>query len=90
MKVDVIKITPIDSEGPTAAFADVVIDGRIKVYGLRVVNGKNGMFVSMPQRKNNDKWYDIVHLVDEADRRDLSESVLAAINGGSSAGEMPF
>ena len=40
------------------AYVDIEYHGLI-VKGLRVVNGKNGMFVSMPREKGkDDKWYD--------------------------------
>ena len=33
---------------------------KVKVYGCRVVEGKNGDFISFPQKKVNEKYYNHV------------------------------
>lgn len=41
--------------------ADVTLNG-VTVYGIRVVEGKNGDFLSLPQRKGSDgKYYHIAY-----------------------------
>lgn len=41
---------------------DVTING-VKIYGVNVVESKNGDFLSFPQRKGNDgKYYSIVYV----------------------------
>lgn len=45
----------------TKAFVDIDYNGLI-VKGLKVVDSRNGLFVSMPREKGKDeKWYDIVY-----------------------------
>jgi len=51
-KLDV-RVYPIDEpQGNTRAFASVAIDDLIAIRGVRVVEGENGLFVSMPQMYN--------------------------------------
>ena len=62
------------------AFFDATING-IKIYGLSVVEGKNGDFISWPQKKgSDDKYYSIVwaRLSDE-DQKKIIEAVEKAL-----------
>lgn len=48
-------------DGKTWIVADLELNG-LTVYGVRVVSGKNGDFLSFPQRKGKDgKYYSIVY-----------------------------
>ena len=40
------------------SFALVLMDGKITLYGCRVINGGEGEYISFPARKGKDeKWY---------------------------------
>ena len=56
---------------------DLTIDGWITIYNMRVVEGKNGDFVSFPQRKATDgKYYSYVWFnMNEADEKSILEKV---------------
>lgn len=48
-------------DGKSWILADLELNG-LTVYGVRVVSGKNGDFLSFPQRKGQDgKYYSIVY-----------------------------
>ena len=51
---------------------DITLNG-IRIYGVKVVEGKNGDFLSFPQRKGNDgKYYSIVYAkLSDQDTRDI-------------------
>ncbi|MFH1846972.1 MAG: septation protein SpoVG family protein [Candidatus Omnitrophota bacterium] len=56
IKID--RIFPFEGNTPTKAFFDLLILDTFIVKGLRIVQGKEGLFVSMPQQKGRDgKWY---------------------------------
>ena len=47
--------------GSLKAFADVSMNEAIVIRGVRLLEGKKGMFVSMPQEQGKDnRWYDQV------------------------------
>ena len=47
--------------------------------GLRIVEGKNGLFVGMPARKGkDDKWHDTAYPLTKEFRESLNEVVLEA------------
>ena len=49
------------------------------VKGFSVVEGSNGLFVSMPRHQGKDgKWYDTVHPETKELKQQLSDAVLEA------------
>jgi stage V sporulation protein G len=78
------RINRLDGSGPTKAFCDIAIGETFLVKGLRVVEGKNGIFVSMPQETGKDgQWYDTALPLTKEAREQISEMVLAAYQTSS-------
>jgi stage V sporulation protein G len=78
--VQVVRLFRYEGESKTKAFVDVSIGDYI-VKGLKLVEGKNGLFVSMPQEKGkDDKWHDTFMPVTKEAEQALSEIVMAAYN----------
>lgn len=60
MKLESFEVRAVRMFDNGNVLADLVLNG-ITVYGVRVVEGKNGDFLSLPQRKGSDgKYYSIV------------------------------
>ncbi|MBI4437276.1 MAG: septation protein SpoVG family protein [Candidatus Omnitrophica bacterium] len=77
--LEVLRLRKLDGEGKTRAFCDIAISGSILVKGLRVVSGKNGLFVSMPREQGKDgNWYETVSPLNDETRGSLTELVLQA------------
>jgi len=77
--IEVKRINRMEAEGGTQAFCDVALGGTFLVKGVRVVAGKKGLFVSMPQEQGKDgNWYDTVLPLTKEARQRISETVLAA------------
>ena len=75
----VIRIHRIDGEGNLKAFVDIALDECLLLKGLRVVEGRSGLFVSMPREKGRDnRWYETVHPMDKETKDALTEVVLGA------------
>lgn len=61
------------------AFADIEINEAILVKGLQVLEGENGVFVSMPRQKGKDnKWYETVRTMTPEAKSKVISVVLAA------------
>ena len=76
--VQVVRLHRFEGDSKTKAFADISI-GHFVVKGLRVVEGKKGVFLAMPQEKAKDgKWYDTFFPATKEAREFLSDLVLAA------------
>ena len=73
-----------DSNSKTVALATVTISDCLVLTGLRIVKGKKGMFVSMPQRKlskpdkNGNEYADIFFRVTHDFREELNDAILDA------------
>ena len=60
------------------AVASITIDDEIVVHDIKVINGKDGYFLSMPSRKTNEgEFKDIVHPIKTEVREALKEKILA-------------
>jgi len=79
LNIRVIKVYPI-KDSKLKAYVDICIDEAIIIKGLRVMDGKNGLFVSLPSVKNkkDDKYYETVTCTNTEVKDDLSNTVLVA------------
>jgi len=79
--VKVEKFYPVSGDGPTKAFCELLLLDTFVVKGLRVVDGKNGLFVSMPREKGRDgKWYNTFYPVSRDVQKDLEGLILEQYN----------
>ncbi|GHV47158.1 hypothetical protein FACS189499_04190 [Clostridia bacterium] len=78
IKLDV-RVYPIDEpQGNTFAFASAAVGDLAAIRGIRVVNGRKGLFVTMPQSQDNSGVYhDIAFPLTGDLRKAVNESVLA-------------
>jgi len=75
--VSVERMHFLEGEGPTKAFCDLKILDIFIVKGLRVVQGKESLFLSMPQEAGKDgKWYDTFFPISRDLRKSIEELVL--------------
>ena len=71
-----------DTNSKTVALATVTISDCLVLTGLKIVKGKKGMFVSMPQRKlskpdkNGNEYADIFFPVTHDFREELNNAIL--------------
>jgi len=73
-----VRAYPVDEpKGNTKGFASVTIDDTFGAHGIKIVEGKNGLFVSMPQTKDTKGEYrDIFHPVTTEGREAIRDAVL--------------
>ena len=78
------RLIRFDGGGSVKAYCDLTIDERFLVKGLRVVEGKTGLFVSMPREKGKDaKWYDSVVALTKETKQEVGRVVLEAYQQGA-------
>ena len=74
--IEVVDIRKIVGDGKLKAFADVRVGDCLVIKGFCVMEGKNGIFVSMPRKASKDgRWFDMVE-ADESFKRELENKVL--------------
>ena len=78
MEITEVRVTLRDEE-KLKAFANVTFDEEFVIRGLKIINGNNGYYVSMPSRKRADGTHqDICHPINNAMREKIEKAVLAA------------
>ena len=82
------RINRFDGEGTLKAFCDLQVAESFLIKGLMVIEGKNGLFVSMPREQGKDgNWYDTVFPLSKEIRQQVSEVVLGAYERERQLGE---
>ena len=75
--IKVERIHKLEGEGATKAFCDLLVLDTLLVKGLRIIEGKEGLFLSMPRQQGKDgKWYDTVYPVSKELRKGLEKMVV--------------
>ncbi len=76
MGVEVVDIRKMIGDGNLKALANVRVGEGLVIKGFCVMQGKNGIFVTMPRKAAKDgRWFDIVE-ADEELKRQLEDKVL--------------
>ncbi len=71
------RLVRFDGGSSLKAYVDVEIRNWFLIKGVRVVQGRNGLFVSMPrQQGKNGQWYDSVIALSKDAKTHLSRVVL--------------
>jgi stage V sporulation protein G len=79
MEITDVRVKKVDSEGKLKAYVSVTFDDQFVVHNLKVIDGKNGMFVAMPSRKTNSgEFKDVAHPINSTFRSFLQNAVLEA------------
>lgn len=75
----IVSVHRTEGTGNLKAFVDIRIGGALEIRGCTVMEGKNGIFVSLPRRVGRDgRWSDVVVASDEALKNLYQEEILKA------------
>jgi stage V sporulation protein G len=65
-----------EGEGKVRARCSVVLDGEFVVHGVKLVEGENGLFVSMPARRTSKgRYVEVAHPLTAEMREKIREAV---------------
>lgn len=74
-----VRVNYEPEQGATKAVCSATLYGTFAIRGIRVVEGKNGLFVQMPQQKDaKGNYHDLAFPVTAEARKKLHGAVLAA------------
>ena len=89
MEVTQVRVFPVEEE-KLKAFVSIIIDDCFVVSDIKIIQGNNGLFISMPSKKRkNGTFRDIAHPLNSETRRRIEDRVIAkyrevlAEDGGS-------
>lgn len=77
MKITEVKVYPVQESGRLKAYATMVFDDAFIVRDLKIIEGDNGLFVSMPSRRRKDGFRDIVHPLNSETRKSVEDEIIA-------------
>jgi stage V sporulation protein G len=76
MRITEVKVYPVQDSGRLKAYATMVFDDCFIVRDLKIIEGDNGLFVSMPSRRRKDGFRDIVHPLNSETRKLVEDSIV--------------
>ena len=95
MNITEVRVFPVQ-EDKLKAFASIVIDDAFVISDIKIIQGRNGRFLSMPSsRRKNGTFRDIAHPLNSETRRMIEEMVFRRHDellgaGWGAAGDVPF
>jgi stage V sporulation protein G len=79
MQITDIRIRRVNSDGKLKAYVTVTLDDCFVVHNVKIIEGKNGVFIAMPSRKTKSGEYkDVAHPINSDFRTELQDSILQA------------
>ncbi|MBI5415285.1 MAG: septation protein SpoVG family protein [Candidatus Omnitrophica bacterium] len=80
LTIQVKRIHRLDNGRSLKAFADINVNDALLIKGVRVIDGKKGIFVTMPREQStkDKKWYDTVRCLTREVREHIAGEVLKA------------
>ena len=78
MEITKVEIRPMRDEGNLKAFCSVVFDDVFIVHSVKIIQGKESLFVAMPSREvKNGEFRDTAHPIDNGFRLRMEDAILA-------------
>lgn len=78
MEITDVRVRKVDGQNRLRAVASITIDGAFAIHELRIIEGKNGLFVAMPSRQTTEgSFRDIAHPINIETRKIVEELILA-------------
>lgn len=81
LSIKVVRMFCFNEDRSLKAFADITVNDVLLVKGVMVIEGRKGLFVSMPREQSKDqKWYDSVRCLSKELQEQITEEVLQAFH----------
>lgn len=79
MLITEVRAKRVNGDNRLVGIAAITIDECFVVHELRIIEGKNGLFVAMPSRKMpNGEFKDVAHPINTETRSAIEKAVLEA------------
>ena len=86
MNITQVKVFPVEEE-KLKAYVSIVLDDCFLVSDLKVIQGPNGLFISMPsKRKKNGEFKDVAHPLNRETRERMERRILEEYGRVKTAG----
>jgi stage V sporulation protein G len=80
MKITDLKVVKTDTD-KLKAYVSITFDNFLVVKDIKIIEGPNGLFLSMPSKKDkNGKYRDIVHPINKPARTEIEKAIFDEYN----------
>jgi len=84
MEITDIRVRKVAGEGKLKAYVTVTFDDCFVIHNVKIIEGKNGVFIAMPSRKTRAGEYkDVAHPIHPDFRAELQNRILEKYDKGS-------
>lgn len=81
LDIAIANIYRFEGSDTLKAFCDIIVSDSMLIKGLRIMQGRNGLFVRMPAKQGKDgKWYESIRPMSKEVRDVLNETIINAFN----------
>ncbi|MBQ9495072.1 MAG: septation regulator SpoVG [Treponema sp.] len=83
MQITELRIRKVEGEGKLRAYVTVTFGNCFVVHNVKIIEGKNGLFIAMPSRKTaSGEYKDVAHPISPEFRSELQNKILDEYNAG--------
>jgi stage V sporulation protein G len=84
MQLTDIRIRKAKDEGKLKAYVTITFDDCFVIHNVKIIEGKDGLFIAMPSRKTKMGDYkDVAHPINAEFRTEMQDSILDKYNSGN-------
>jgi len=83
MQITDLRIRKVEEDGKLRAYVTVTFDQCFVVHNVKIIEGKDGLFIAMPSRKTaTGEYKDVAHPISPEFRTELQNKILSEYNAG--------
>lgn len=80
MQITDVRVRKVNSQNRMKAIASVTIDDVFVVHDIKVIESDKGLFIAMPSKKVENKFFDIVHPINSETRKIFEDAIISKYN----------
>lgn len=83
MQITELRIRKVTGEGKLRAYVTITFDNCFVVHNVKIIEGKDGLFIAMPSKKTaTGEYKDVAHPISPDFRAELQKRILDDYNSG--------
>ncbi len=83
MQITELRIRKVTGEGKLRAYVTITFDNCFVVHNVKIIEGKDGLFIAMPSKKTaTGEYKDVAHPISPDFRAELQTRILDDYNSG--------
>lgn len=80
VEFSIIKMHRLPDGNRTRAFVDLSVNDALLIKGVKIIDGRHGLFVAMPSEmdRKNERWFERVRCMNKDIKEKITQKVLEA------------